>query len=350
MSDSTDLHVPTKEFGEYLARAIRHEARFAPGASEVWARRLGIVVASVTGTLAVLVVGLVFGATTGYASAQVDNTHQATLGTSAPQVSSQLSVLRFDLMRVRTEIAERATRATGDARDALKAAESELKSMEQTAQRIELDIAQGRSRLAAARTPMQRMPVGRAISETWTALTAPADSTALEQVIPTFTLASPSARTAQPLGSIAGVREVAGGRLLVNDGRGLQVRLFDANLSASTVALDSANGRTDRRSALIPFAGDSSLLPDRANGALRVLDGAGRIARSITVPDGLQISANPAYADEKGRLYYAVRGPWFNTPADSIMIVRVDVAQGKVDSIARVLSRGAYDLAVTRKG
>ncbi len=76
--------------------------------------------------------------------------------------------------------------------------------------------------------------------------------------------------------SIAHVRPLLDGRVLVQDAGARTVTLLDAALGSAVVVLDSASGRSNSYGslpgALLPFFGDSSLFYDGASNALLVLD------------------------------------------------------------------------------
>jgi len=96
-------------------------------------------------------------------------------------------------------------------------------------------------------------------------------------------ISTASAVSTEQIGNITSVRELSGGRLLLNDGSRRRLLMMDSTLKTISVVLDSltevANAYGVRQGALIPYRGDSSLFLDPASFALLVLDGDGRIAR-----------------------------------------------------------------------
>jgi len=90
------------------------------------------------------------------------------------------------------------------------------------------------------------------------------------------------------LRSARDVRELPGGRVLVNDPARHQLLVFDSSLVHFTVALDTAGGSGDKYGAqfatLIPYLGDSTLFVDRDARAFVVLDPSARIVRTMAAP------------------------------------------------------------------
>ncbi|HKS07686.1 MAG TPA: hypothetical protein VJR92_15395 [Gemmatimonadaceae bacterium] len=346
MNESHEHHEPTQEFTEFLARDIkrtlRHHARFAPSPRAVRARKLAVVLGSVFGTIAVLAIGLVFGTSTGYATARVETDRQRdAMAVNAATISTQLTELRFNLARARADLASSATGARASMRTTLEAAGAELRRMEASLQRIEGDLAQDHRDSVHARVtpPAKTMPVKRALAVTCNALALCADTTATQQVV-TVDLPAATARTPLDMWSVYGVREFANGKLLVNDDVGRQVRLYDASLASSVVAIDT-NEYGRRRAPLMRFLGDSAALPDIASNALRVIDAGGRVARTISLGELRPQFNAPVYVDEKGRLLFSGGGPWAGQRGgDSTAIIRMDLATKRIDTVGRVRDNG----------
>ena len=178
-----------------------------------------------------------------------------------------------------------------------------------------------------------------------------------QRAVPIVALSPPTATSVETLGMILGVRELTGGRLVVNDAGRRQIRLFDATLVRSTIVADSAPGTATSYGAfpmpLIPYLGDSSLFPDFQSRALLVYDGSGRVARVMSAPtDGMleSLIGNPAGIDPRGRLLYknvpsidmrlSNKDPSRSTitqSPDSAFILRVDFDSRRTDTIGRVL-------------
>jgi hypothetical protein len=166
---------------------------------------------------------------------------------------------------------------------------------------------------------------------------------------------APDASTKQVLGLAAAVRELPGGKLLVNDIQKRQLVLFDPTLANLTVIADSMSGGANsygtRPGGIIPYAGDSTLFVDPAGLSMFVIDPAGNIARVASVPRsqdagfiGSNMFGSPGL-DAQGRIVYrgglrltpqtGARGPMgFPEMPDSAALVRVDLATRKLDTAA----------------
>jgi hypothetical protein len=159
----------------------------------------------------------------------------------------------------------------------------------------------------------------------------------------------------EPLSSVAAVRQLSDGRVLVNDIIAHRVVLFDSVLSKATVVADStsatANAYGARVGGLIPYRSDTTLFVDPSSLSILVLSPAGMIQRVISAPRPNEMqnliggpNGTPGF-DSKGRLIYSARviippappsadgkrpDPVF---AESSLIVRVDLATRKLDTL-----------------
>lgn len=184
------------------------------------------------------------------------------------------------------------------------------------------------------------------------------------QTVPIREMGAPSARTTDSFGSIFGVRQLSGGRVLVNDGLRRQLVILDDKLGMRTIAIDSiatgGQGYGPRASPLIPFLADSSLFVDGASLTLLVIDPNGKIARVMSAPKPGDVSAlasGAAGVDVKGNLVYRGRfvtarptAPGASTPAtpDSQPIVRADFETRKVDTLGLVKVASGSRTAVSQ--
>ena len=158
---------------------------------------------------------------------------------------------------------------------------------------------------------------------------------------------------------VAAVRQLAGGRLLVNDINNRQLTILDPGLANAFVLADSASGQLNsygtRAGGLIRYVGDSTLFVDPAGLSMFVIDPNGKIARVASVPRsqdapslGNNLLGTPG-VDAAGRLVYRSGGlritqqggkggggGGFMMPdfPDSTALVRVDLATRKVDTAA----------------
>ena len=285
MTDFMNNHEPTPEFRASLereiARAFRSEMQFGHARH---ARRLGMVIGVTSGAVVMLTIGLVLGVRTGYASAEsLDARQRDTTAHSA------------------------------------------------------LDI-------------LRTVPVRNALAVLTCGQTAAAPKVApIQKGIPLIDLPPATARATETFGAILGVRQAGDGKVLVNDAVRHQLKLFDSTLTTATVVLDSAPGFSNSYGPvglpLIPFVGDSSLFVDWNAQTLVVLDERGHVARGLALPatrDFRSATNAGTGVDAKGRLVFrAIRAPTQRAAApgmqypDSIAIVRADLDQRRVDTVAR---------------
>ena len=170
----------------------------------------------------------------------------------------------------------------------------------------------------------------------------------------------PALATSEPMGAVAAVQPLPGGRLLVNDPIKRHVVLLDSSLKQLAVVADTTaatrNAYGARNGGLIPFRGDSALFVDPNSLSMLVIDPAGKIARIMAAPRANDVffllggpMGNPGF-DAKGRLVYrsmgfgdrrpapAAPGQPFTPPVlpDSVPIVRYDLSARKLDTAAFV--------------
>jgi hypothetical protein len=159
---------------------------------------------------------------------------------------------------------------------------------------------------------------------------------------------------------VSQVRQLPGGRVLVNDAATRRVLMLDSTLAVIGVVADStsatANAYASRSGGLIPYRGDSTLFVDPSSMSMLVFDAAGKNVRTMSVPrtqDAFALTMAGTGFDAAGRLVYrampammmrgapgaagAAGGP-MSPPSipDSAAIVRVDLATRKVDTVAHI--------------
>jgi hypothetical protein len=165
-------------------------------------------------------------------------------------------------------------------------------------------------------------------------------------------LPPPSATSVDVLGSLAAVRHLPNGNVLVNDQAGRRLLLLDSTLKRVAVVADSssgANGYGARPGGLIPYRGDSTLFVDPAALSMLVIDPAGKITRVMAAPRPDDVNflvggpfGNPGF-DAQGRLVYRPFRLNFTPPApgqpfvpppppDSAALIRFDLAARKLDT------------------
>jgi hypothetical protein len=189
-----------------------------------------------------------------------------------------------------------------------------------------------------------------------TAMNQPCEAQSLP---PIRQLGPVTAVATEPLGAVTTVRQLPGGRVLVNDIIGRRVVMFDSSLSTTTVVADTtsetANAYGPRPGGLIAYRGDSTLFVDPASLSMLLVDPNGKITRVMSAPRANDVGflvggpfGNPGF-DAKGRLIYRAppnftafrpapggsgsRLPQFPTPPDSAALVRYDLATRKVDTV-----------------
>lgn len=164
--------------------------------------------------------------------------------------------------------------------------------------------------------------------------------------------------SAEPLASVSQVRALPGGRVIVHDLTGRRVLLFDSTFKSFIVVADSTsatgNAYGSRLGGLITFRGDSTLFVDPQSISMLVIDGNGKIVRTMAAPLPNEVGAliggpngTPGF-DMQGRLVYRAQQRFamnssrgaapgqFQLPTfpESSFVVRVDLKTRKVDTAA----------------
>jgi hypothetical protein len=164
------------------------------------------------------------------------------------------------------------------------------------------------------------------------------------------------ATSTEALGALSAVRELPGGRLLVNDPVKKRVLLMDSTLALLGVVADSTTSAASygtRAGGLIAYRGDSTLFVDPSSLSMLVIDPAGKIARVMAAPRPDDVAflvggplGNPGF-DAQGRLVYRTLNRNFGGPRpqpgqpftpppqpDTAPIIRFDLATRKLDTAA----------------
>jgi len=194
------------------------------------------------------------------------------------------------------------------------------------------------------------------------ALIAPAPR---QQGFPIVDLPPATAKTAFTLGAILDVREVSGGRLIVNDGIRHQMRLLDSTLTTLSIPIDSVPGNANsygfRPLPLVRYVGDSLLTPDPDARSMLVLSPDGQPVRAIASPMAdfaVLLPSRGSGFDNKGRMLFegfpakpsveAIRAMSIaeivHAPPDSAPILRADLEKRRVDTVAYVQFGGVTHL------
>jgi len=177
-----------------------------------------------------------------------------------------------------------------------------------------------------------------------------------QQLPPVRPLGAVVAVSKDGLGAASAARQLPNGKVLVNDINERKLMLFDADLSTFTVIADSTaatgNAYSSRAAGLIPYSGDSTLFVDPQSLSMMLIDPAGKMGRIMSVPrpqEANQLIGGPNGTpgfDGQGRLVYRA-APVFRPSfvngqiklpemPDSAVIVRVDLATRKLDTLATV--------------
>jgi hypothetical protein len=179
-----------------------------------------------------------------------------------------------------------------------------------------------------------------------------ATTASAQQRPPIRQLGAVTSKSTEVLGNIPNIRQLADGRVLVNDVQHRRVLLFDPALSKFTVIADStsetANAYSGRIGGLIAYKGDSTIFVDPQSLSMLVIDGSGKVARVMSVPrsqDAMMLAGGATTVDPAGRLIYRAPpnigrpnlgpGGAFTPPdiPDSAAIVRIDLATRKLDTL-----------------
>ena len=187
-----------------------------------------------------------------------------------------------------------------------------------------------------------------------TAMTAVAQAPATPKIL-VRQLPTATAISTDSIGSIAAVRQLPNGNVLLNDQARRRVVLLDPNMKVIGLIADSTSTTNNaygvRPGGMIPYRGDSTLFIDPAGLSMLVIDPAGKIIRTMAAPRANDINSfvgggagNPGF-DASGRLVYRTvdRGRFVPpqpgqpfvppTPPDSSALVRFDLATRKLDTI-----------------
>jgi hypothetical protein len=178
--------------------------------------------------------------------------------------------------------------------------------------------------------------------------------------VPVRELPTPTATSVRAFGLILNVREIAGGRVLVNDGSNRQIVLLDQSLSGAKIVLDSAAADQSvgtpgsygpRPSPLLQYLGDTTMFVDRASSTLLLISPSGEPLRTVAPPHASVIgalTASSSAVDGEGSLIYkapvyarelplsAGSNTIVATSPDSAAIARANFDTRRIDTIARV--------------
>jgi hypothetical protein len=160
---------------------------------------------------------------------------------------------------------------------------------------------------------------------------APCASVAAQDHIPVRHLGPIVATSTENVGATPSVRVTSSGTVLVGSDPKQRVWVLDSTLRIVSTIRDSTEGTASRgvTNTLVPYLGDSTLMPDVDGTALVVIDPAGKRARVMAPPRVADIytlappSGGHSGVDNGGRLIY--RG---NPPANAGRALRAHAASG----------------------
>jgi len=312
-----------------------------------------------------LVLGMAWGTNTGYASARVEGQRERSdLAASTLGAASQLTVLRLDLARTRAEF-ERQAKAGGSSSSAVQSASDQLRTIEASVARIEAALARGESSRPTSQTiPAGEIPMKRALAMTCGALSIAASAVGGQANVRVLELPSAASKTQTTLGSVLDVRDVGGGRVLVNDGARRRMLLMDSSLKVLSVPIDSAPGNTNsygpRAVPVVRYVGDSLLTSDMNARTMLVMSPAGQVVRAIAQPledFPVMLPNHGAAFDAKGRMIFqgfpkqnfeAIRAmsdaQRVSQKGDSTPILRADLNTRRIDTLAMLQWGGTTKL------
>ncbi len=152
------------------------------------------------------------------------------------------------------------------------------------------------------------------VSPIVSALLAIGSVASAQDKIPLRSIGPIVATSTENVGLAVTMRATSDGHVIVGAGARQRVYAFDSTLQHFTIVADSGAGTgvlPIRTTGLIPYLGDSTLLPDFGANALLVLDASGKQVRSMAPPraaDLLFMAVPAAFGrpgfDPKGRLIY----------------------------------------------
>jgi len=156
-------------------------------------------------------------------------------------------------------------------------------------------------------------------------------------------LGSPDAVSAEPRGSISGIRVLPGGSVLVADAVEGRLVLLSPDLTESTIVGREGQGPEEYRQpdGLFALPADSTLMTDLGNGRLAVLAPDGSIVRTEQIAregeNGGMLLVLPRGTDAEGGIWFSSRGggPRMSF-TDSLQVRRIDPKTGESVTVAKL--------------
>lgn len=206
-------------------------------------------------------------------------------------------------------------------------------------------------------------------------VTVAASSAAAQRTIPIRSLTPTLAASRDTFGIILNARQLSGGRVLINDAKRHRLVVLDSALRIVRVVFDSTVGSADSYGSMpepvLPYPGDSSLFVDAPSQSLVLIGPDGTVGRTLSAPADAGIwtvISSSAGVDSRGRLIYrglemrherkpgaggglSVNLPGFGrapiSNADSLPLIRGDLATRSVDTIAALKNLSASRMAIS---
>jgi hypothetical protein len=160
--------------------------------------------------------------------------------------------------------------------------------------------------------------------------------------VPRVELSKAEASLSEPFSSVAGLRELSDGRLIVSDRLEVALRMVDLDGGRIQEIGHEGSGPGEYRMPddLYALPGDSTLLVDFGNMRLTVIEPDGTLGESFGMmrPEGFLLF--PRGVDAEGRLYLDLSNVMSMRPGeslpDSFAVVSFDRATGAIDTIAQL--------------
>ena len=164
-----------------------------------------------------------------------------------------------------------------------------------------------------------------------------------------YSLAKPDVEYAEPFSQVAGLRELANGRVLISDAREKVIQLIDFRGGAVMVGREGG-GPSEYASPtrIVALPGDTSAIYDAGKGRYLIVDPDGSLGNDFRLDAvgggsqqglGLSVRASPHGIDARGNIY--VQGSPFHLdshgllmPSDSAPVIRFDRATLRADTVA----------------
>lgn len=260
---------------------------------------------------------------------------------------------------------ERQAKVGGSSSSAVQSASDQLRTIEASVARIEADLARGESSRPIRQTiPAGEIPMKRALAMTCSALSIASSAVGAQNTVRILDLPPATSKATVKFGSLLDVRDVGGGRLIVNDGLHRQMLLMDSSLKVLSVPVDSAPGSANsygpRAVPLVRYIGDSLLTSDMNARTMLVMSPSGQVVRAIAQPVEdfpTTLPSHGAGIDPKGRMIFQgfTRPNFEATRAmsddqrvhqkqDSVPLLRADLEARRIDTLARVMTGGTIKL------